>query len=81
MLDDPDNLLSFRVSTENLTAAMEILRTLGGLALYPEAYQAIVLERNRRELRSPSQEIRLPRGAFVGLPRDVQLLLTEPEPG
>jgi hypothetical protein len=57
------------------------LRALGGLAAYLETYQALVLERNRRELQSPPREIRLRRAAFERLPRDIQLLLTEPERG
>jgi hypothetical protein len=75
MADDPDGL-SVRVSTENLNRAIEILRALGGLALYPEAHQALVLERSRRELQAPPSEILLTRDAFEGLPRDVQVLLT-----
>ncbi len=78
MVDDP-NSLSFRVSTENLNGAIEILRALGGLAQYPAAYQALVLERSRRELQSPPQEIRLAREPFEALPPDVrQLLMAEP---
>jgi hypothetical protein len=78
MVDDPD-LLWFRVSTENLNRAIEILRALGGLAQHPEAYQALVLERSRRELQSPPQEIRLVREPFEALPPDVQrLLMAEP---
>jgi hypothetical protein len=76
MADDPDSL-TFRVSNKNLNGAMEALRALGGLAVYPEAYQAIVLERNRRELQLPPQEIRLAREAFEGLPHEVQHLLME----
>jgi hypothetical protein len=76
MADDPD-LLSFSVSNKNLNAAMEALRALGGLAVYPEAYNVIVLERNRRELRSPPQDLRLTRQAFEGLPHEVQHLLME----
>jgi hypothetical protein len=79
MVDEPDRL-SLRVSTENLNRAIEILRALGGLALYPEAHQALVLERSRRELQAPPNEILLTRDAFEGLPRDVQALLTA-EPG
>jgi hypothetical protein len=41
MADDPDSL-SFRVSAQNLTAAIELLGALGGLDLYPEAYQVLV---------------------------------------
>lgn len=78
MADDPDSL-SFRVSTENLNGAIETLRALGGLGPYPEAYQALVLERSRRELQSPPQEIRLARATFEALPREVrQLLMDQP---
>jgi hypothetical protein len=80
MVDNPDpGTLSFPVSTENLNGAIELLRSLGGLAQYPEAYQALVLERSRRELLSPPNEIRLARETFEGLPREVQqLLMAEP---
>jgi len=79
MPDDPDSLL-LRVSTQNLNGAVERLKALGGLAQYPEAYQTLVLERSRRELQSPPQEIRLARETFEGLPHDVQQLLTaQPE--
>jgi hypothetical protein len=79
MPDDAD-ALPFRVTTPNLTAAIETLKTLGGLALYPEAYPILVLERSRRELQSPPQPILLSREAFEGLPPDVQRLLSA-EPG
>jgi hypothetical protein len=76
--DDPDTLL-FRVSTVNLNSMIARLRSLGGLGRYPEAFHALVLERNRRELRSPPQEIRLTRAAFEALPPDVQhLLMADP---
>jgi hypothetical protein len=76
MPDDLDpNTLSFRVSPENLSGAIEILREGGGLARYPQAYQALVLERSRRELLSPRNEIRLARGVFDALPHSVQRLL------
>jgi hypothetical protein len=69
MVDNPDpGTLSFPVSTENLNGAIELLRKLGGLAQYPEAYQALVLERSRRELQSPAHEIRLSRATFDALP-------------
>jgi hypothetical protein len=67
---------AWRVSTENLNGAVQILPEHGGLGEYPEAYQALVLERSRRELQSPPQEIRLDRAAFEALPHDVQRLLT-----
>jgi hypothetical protein len=51
--------LSFHVTNANLNAAIEILRALDGLERYPEAYQILVLERSRRELQSPPNEIRL----------------------
>jgi hypothetical protein len=77
MVDDPDTV-PFRVSTANLTGAIEILRALGGLAQHPEAYQALVLERSRRELQSPPLEVRLTREIFEALPPAVQqLLMTE----
>ena len=76
MVEDSDTL-SFRVSTPHLTTAIEILREQGGLAAHPEAYQALVLERSRRELQSPPQEVRLARDAYVALPPDVQRLLAE----
>jgi hypothetical protein len=57
-----------------------IATSRGGLELYPEAYPVLVLERSRRELQSPPQEIRLSPEAFEALPRDVQRLLM-PEPG
>jgi len=41
MADDPEPL-SFHVSAENLNAAIEALKALGRLALYPVAYQALV---------------------------------------
>jgi hypothetical protein len=72
--DDPD-LLSLRVSTENLNSAIEVLRVRGGPALYPRAYQVLVRERNRRELPWPPGNIVLARGAFEALPPDVQQLL------
>jgi hypothetical protein len=68
--------LSFCVTTANLNSAIEMLSTLGGVDLYPEAHQILVLERIRRELQSPPQEIRLPRETFEALPRDVQQLLS-----
>ena len=74
MPDDPD-ALSFRVTSPNLNAAIEMLKALGGIALYPAAYQALVLERSRRELQSPPNEIQLTREAFDGLPHEVQQLL------
>jgi hypothetical protein len=75
MVDDPDSAV-FRVSTANLTGAIEILRALGGLEVYPEAYQVLVLERSSRELHAPPKEISLARESFEALPRDVQQLLT-----
>jgi hypothetical protein len=75
--DDPDTL-SLRVSSENLHRAIERLGELGGLGEFPEAYQALVLERSRRELQSPANEIRLSRAAFRALPSDVQQFLTTP---
>jgi hypothetical protein len=78
MPDDPD-ALSFRVTTANLNGAIQILLERGGLAEYPLAYQALVLERSRRELQSPPQEIRLMRDDFAALPHEVQhLLMGEP---
>jgi hypothetical protein len=78
MADDP-NVLSFRVSPENLNGAIQILLERGGLAEYPQAYQALVLERSRRELLSPPQAVQLTRDAFEALPLEVQhLLLAEP---
>src|SRR4029453_18957603 len=44
MVDDDPDWLSFRVSTENLNGAVQILLEHGGLG----AYQALVLERSRR---------------------------------
>ena len=77
MPDDPD-ALSFRVTTANLSGAIQILLERGGLAEYPEVNPALVLERSRRELQSPPKEIRLTRQAFDGLPHDVQQLLLAP---
>jgi hypothetical protein len=78
MPDDPD-ALSFRVTTANLNGAIQILLERGGLAAYPLAYQALVLERSRRELQSPPQEIRLMRDDFAAFPNEVQhLLMGEP---
>jgi hypothetical protein len=77
--DDPDMLL-FRVSTENLNSLIARLRSLGGLSRYPAAYQALVLELSRRELRSAPQEILLARQVFQALPRDVQQQLTAEQP-
>jgi hypothetical protein len=74
MADDPD-ALSFRISNESLTKAIEILLERGGLAQYPAEYQALVLERSRRELLSPSRDIQLPRDDFDSLPQAVQHLL------
>jgi hypothetical protein len=71
MVDDIDTL-AFRVSTENLNGAIEILRALGGLEAYPEAYQVLILERSSRELQTAPNEIRLQRKTFEALPRDVQ---------
>jgi hypothetical protein len=75
MVEDP-NPLAFRVSAEALHGAIEALHALGGLEQYPEAYQALILERSRRELQSPPQEIRLTREAFAALPAVVRRLLT-----
>jgi hypothetical protein len=74
-MPDEFDTLSFRVSPENLSDAIEILREGGGLARYPQAYQALVFERSRRELLAPSDEIRLARGVFDALPHSVQQLL------
>jgi hypothetical protein len=80
MSEDPGTR-QLRVSSENLNRAIEVLRALGGLERYPEAHQALVLERSRRELRAPPNDILLTREAFEGLPSDVQALLTaEPDP-
>jgi hypothetical protein len=73
MVDDPD-VLSFRVTNANLNGAIEMLGALGGLDLYPEAYQTLVFERSRRE-QAPPQEIRFAREVFEALPYDVQQLL------
>jgi hypothetical protein len=74
MGDDAD-AVSFRVSTTDLTHLIEMLRQAGGLSQYPEAYQAFVLERSRRELCSPPDEIRLAPHTFEALPREVQQIL------
>jgi hypothetical protein len=74
MADDPD-AVSFRISNESLTKAIEILLERGGLSQYPAAYQALVLERSRRELLSPPKDIQLPRDEFDRLPHEVQHLL------
>jgi len=74
MPDEPA-ALSFRVTTADLTGAIETLKALGGLERYPEAYPVLVLERSRRELQSPPQEIRLSREAFEALPGNVRQLL------
>ena len=67
------------MTTANLNGAIQILLERGGLAEYPLAYQALVLERSRRELHSPPQEIRLMRDDFAALPHEVQhLLMGEP---
>ena len=79
-MPDESEMLSFRLSTENLNVAIEILRKGGGLAQYPVAYQALVLERSRRELLAPPSEIRLERWVLDALPHSVQQLLTA-EPG
>jgi hypothetical protein len=71
-----DDALSFHVTNANLNSAIEILRRLGGLERYPEAYQVLVHERSRRQLQSPSNEIRLARAVFEALPPYVQRLLT-----
>jgi hypothetical protein len=75
MSGNPDALL-LRVSSPNLTRAIEMLKALGGLELYPEAYQVLVVERSSRELQTPAKEIRLARSAFEALPDDVRRLLT-----
>jgi hypothetical protein len=77
MVDDPDTLV-LRVSSPDLTGAIDMLKALGGLELFPEAYQALVLERSSRELQTPAKEIRLARKTFEALPRDVQRLLAKP---
>ena len=78
-MPDEFDTLSFRVSPENLSSAIEILRKRGGLARYPQGYQALVFERSRRELLAPPDEIRLARGVFDALPHSVQqLLMAEP---
>jgi hypothetical protein len=74
MDDNPDTVV-FRVSAGTLHGAIEILRALGGLERHPEAYQALILERSRRELQSSPREIRLPREAFEALPEAVQAML------
>jgi len=79
MPDNGSDALSFRISTENLHRAIEILRPLGGLAVYPKAYQVLLLERHRRRAGSPPNQIPLARAAFEALPTDVQqLLMAEP---
>jgi hypothetical protein len=75
MADEPERL-SFGVSTENLNAAIEILRQTGGLSVYPDAYQALVLERSRREVFAPPHEISLTRESFESLPPTVRELIT-----
>jgi hypothetical protein len=77
MSGDPDALL-LRVSSPNLTRAIEMLKALRGLELYPEAYQVLVLERSSRELQTPPKEIRLAREVFEALPRAVQQMLMAP---
>jgi hypothetical protein len=79
MMDDPGSV-SLRVSTENLNAAVELLRARGGLGSYPQAYQILVLERFRRHRQKPPSEIPLARATFEALPRNVQQLLME-QPG
>jgi hypothetical protein len=74
MPDDPD-MVSFRLSAENLNGASRILLERGGIEQYPAAYQALVLERSRRELRRPQGTIELTRDDFEALPREVQHLL------
>jgi hypothetical protein len=74
MGDDAD-AVSFRVSTTDLTHLIEMLRQAGGLSQYPEAHQALVLERSRRELHSPPDEIRLAPHTFEALPREVRQIL------
>jgi hypothetical protein len=76
MADEPA-MLAFRVSSQNLTDAIEMLKAQRGLELYPEAYQALVLERSSRELQTPPKEINLTREAFEALPPAVQQLLME----
>jgi hypothetical protein len=84
----PDMLL-FGLSTESLNSLVARLRSLGGFGRYPDVYHALVLERSRRELRSPPQEIRLTREAFEALPQVIRRLLVgshdrpagEPAPG
>jgi hypothetical protein len=74
MPDDP-NTLSFRLSAEKLNGAIRILLERGGIEQYPAAYQALVLERSRRELQSPPGDIEMTRDDFEALPHEVQQLL------
>lgn len=74
MPDDPGTV-SFRLSAENLNGAIRILLERGGVEQYPAGYQALVLERSRRELQSPSRDIELTRDDFEALPLEVQHLL------
>ena len=78
-MDAEPESLSFRVSTESLNGAIEILRAMNGFAEHPEVYQALILERSRRELLSPPREILATPEAFEALPLAVRELLT-PEP-
>jgi hypothetical protein len=69
--NDRDSL-SFRLSTQSLDSMIAWLRSLGCLGRFPEAYQALVLERGRRALQLPPQDIRLARRVFEALPPEVQ---------
>jgi hypothetical protein len=73
--DVSEETLSFRVSTDDLNAAIEKLRAVGGLAVWPEAWQVFVNERTRREMTAAPAEIRLARSHFDALPPVVKRLL------
>jgi hypothetical protein len=74
--DDPPPSVTLHVSTEDLNRATQLLRQNGPVLQHAKIYQSLVVERYRRRLEEPANEIRLARETFEALPREVQLILT-----
>ena len=74
MASDADALW-FHVSDVALQAAIDLLRPLNPLVTHNEAWQVLITENSRRELRSPPSQVQLTQGAFDALPANVRALL------
>jgi predicted O-methyltransferase YrrM len=74
MASDADALW-FHVSDAALQAAIDLLRPLKLLVTHNEAWQMLITENSRRELRSPASQVQLTQEAFDALPADVRALL------